>query len=157
MTDPTCPNCNAPASPGARACGRCGYEFLEGGRGHDSHPGVLWALAGAVAAIGAVILAVLLIGGGGGDGRAPVATGIDTTRRLEVLSDKPLATRAAERRLEARFGATRDDASAAVRCSGREPKPAHSLRRCSVRYPSGIERIVVLLTNARGNEVISEP
>jgi hypothetical protein len=157
VTDTTCPNCSAPATPGAQACGRCGYEFLEGGHGQAPRPGALWALGGAAAVTGAVILVALLIGGGDGGGRAPAAAGIDTSRRLEVLSERPLPTGAAERRLEARFAAMRDEDSAAVHCSRREAKPAHSVRRCSVRYLSGIERSVVLLTNARGNEVISEP
>jgi hypothetical protein len=51
----------------------------------------------------------------------------------------------------------RDDDTAAVSCSGREAKPAHSVRRCEVRYPNGTERRVVVLTNARGNEVLSKP
>jgi hypothetical protein len=82
---------------------------------------------------------------------------LDAPRHLEVLSEHPLPTRDAELLLEERFTALlRDDDSAAVRCSRREPRPAHSLRRCRVRYPSGIERTVVLLTNASGTEVLSE-
>jgi hypothetical protein len=157
VSDTACPSCNAPAPPGARACARCGYEFLEGGGGRPAaRPGAARVLAGAVAVTGAVIAGVLLIGGGDGEEPQPAA-GLDTSRRLEVLSGRPLPTRAVERRLEARFTAMRDDDSAAVRCSEREAKPAHSVRRCRVRYPSGIERIVVLLTNAKGNEVLSEP
>lgn len=157
MSDTTCPSCNAAASPGARACERCGYRFLEGGPAPAGGPNIARVLGGAVAVAGVVILGVLLLGGGEGEQRdAPVAA-LDTSRRLEVLSAKPLATRAVERRLEARFTAMRDDDSAAVSCSEREPRPAHSIRRCTVRYPSGIERIVVLLTNSRGNEVLSEP
>ena len=42
-------------------------------------------------------------------------------------------------------------------CSGRIPKPAHSVRRCRVHYPGGAERRIVVLTNARGAEVLSRP
>jgi hypothetical protein len=82
---------------------------------------------------------------------------LEEVRRLEVISQRPLATRDAELLLEERFTALlRDDDSAAVRCSRREPRPAHSLRRCVVRYPTGLERTVVVLTNASGTEVLSE-
>lgn len=108
--------------------------------------------------LGAVVVAAVLVLGGSGDGDAgaPAAVALETTRRLELVADHPLDTRAAERRLEARFTPMRDDDSAFVRCSGREAKPAHSVRRCTVRYPSGMERSVVLLTTARGDEVLSE-
>jgi hypothetical protein len=104
-----------------------------------------------------MVTAAVLVSGGGDERRDTTAAALSTSRRLEILSDRPLATHTAERRLESRFTAMRDDDSAAVSCAEREAKPAHSVRRCSVRYPSGIERTVVLLTNARGNEVISEP
>ena len=112
----------------------------------------------ASAVVTAAVVAVVLVAGGGDDdpaGSAPLAD-LETPRRVEVLSERPLAIRDAELRLEERFTAMRDDDSAAVSCSEREAKPAHSIRRCSVRYPSGIERTVVLLTNARGSEIISE-
>ena len=157
MSGTSCPNCDAPAPAGARRCGRCGYDFLE--TGEETRRRVPRGALGVIAAL--VLLAAtaaILLARGGAEGQPSTdRAGLSTFRRLEVLSDRPLATRAAERRLEARFTAMRDDDSAAVRCSEREPKPAHSLRRCRVRYPSGIERVVVLLTNARGAEVISEP
>ena len=74
----------------------------------------------------------------------------------ELLSNHPLSTREAERRLEARFTSQRDDDSAAVRCGGREPRPAHAIRHCRLRYPSGTQRRVVLLLDARGRELLSE-
>jgi hypothetical protein len=161
MTGTACPSCNAPAPPGARECGRCGYRFVEGGPGPAARPSA-GPLLGAVAALAVAIgvAAVLLLGGDdrddGGRG-SPTPAALETTRRLEVLSEHPLATSAVERRLEGRFTELRDDDSAAVSCSEREAKPAHSIRRCRVRYPSGLERVVVLLTNASGSEVISEP
>lgn len=107
-----------------------------------------------LAAVGAAA-ALAVSGGGGGD---EDAVGGDVSRtQLEVLSEHPLGTRAAERLLGERFITIRDDDTAAVRCSGRIPKPAHSVRRCIVRYPGGIERTVVLLTNANGAEVLSKP
>jgi hypothetical protein len=79
-----------------------------------------------------------------------------SSARLEVLSRHPLSTPAAERALEERFLAVPDDDEADVSCSGRQARPAHSVRRCHVVYPGGTERLVVLITNARGAEVISE-
>jgi hypothetical protein len=134
---------------------RCGYGFLEdGGAGPRARAAVLLT-AGALAVVAAA-LAILLIGGG----EAEQERGIPDVRfrtMLEVLSDHPLSARAAERRLEARFTSLRDDDSAAARCSAREPRPAHAVRRCLIRYPNGATRTVVLLTNARGSEVLAEP
>ena len=158
MSDTVCPSCNTPASPGARVCGRCGYRFVEGGPERVPRPGVGRALA-AVAGVAVAVVAAVLIFGGGGDEPAGGASvdALEAPRRLEVLSERPLANRDAELLLEERFTALlRDDDSAAVRCSRREARPAHSLRRCSVRYPSGMERTIVLLTNASGTEVLSE-
>jgi ribosomal protein L40E len=157
MTDTTCPNCDAPAPVQARSCARCGYRFLEdSGSVRRPRPGRRTVVFGAAALVvvgGATVLAVAGASGGNEDaaaGNAPPA-------HLEVLSEHPLATRAAERLLEERFITIRDDDTAAVRCSERVPKPAHSVRRCIVRYPGGIERRVVLLTNASGAEVLSKP
>ena len=50
-----------------------------------------------------------------------------------------------------------DDDEADVTCSGRIPKPAHSVRRCRIHYPGGAERRIAVLTNARGAEVLSRP
>jgi hypothetical protein len=77
--------------------------------------------------------------------------------RLQVISPHPLSRQAVEAAIEDLYVPMRDDDSAFVACSGREAKPAHSVRRCEVRYPSGTERRVVVLTNARGNEVLSKP
>jgi hypothetical protein len=158
MSDTSCPSCNAPASAGARVCARCGYCFVEGGPERAPRPGLGRGVGAAAAVAAAVVVVVLVFGGGDGQpvGDAPVA-GLDAPRRLEVISERPLATQDAELLLEERFTALlRDDDSAAVRCSRREPRPAHSLRRCRVRYPTGMERTVVLLTNASGTEVLSE-
>jgi hypothetical protein len=157
MSDTSCPSCNAPAAPGARVCGRCGYRFVEGGSERAPRPGLGRALA-AVAAVAAVaVVAAFAIGGGGDEPSRDRVAELDAPRRLEVISERPLATRDAELLLEERFTALlRDDDSAAVRCSEREPRPAHSLRRCQVRYPSGMERTIVVLTNASGTEVLSE-
>jgi hypothetical protein len=148
----SCPNCDAPAPARTRTCPRCGYRFLE-----DRRPGrALLAAAAIAAALGA---AVVLIPGG--DDAQP--RGADAERRadppraaLELLSNQPLSTRAAERRLEARFTSMRDDDSAAAHCGAREARPAHAIRRCEVRYPNGTLRKVVLLLDARGRERLSE-
>jgi hypothetical protein len=157
MSDTSCPSCNAPAGPGARVCGRCGYRFVERGSERSPGPGLGRALA-VVAAVAAVaVVAAFVIGGGDDEPSRDRVADLDAPRRLEVISERPLATRDAELLLEERFTALlRDDDSAAVRCSEREPRPAHSLRRCQVRYPSGMERTIVVLTNASGTEVLSE-
>jgi zinc-ribbon domain len=148
----SCPNCDAPASPGARVCASCGYRFLE-----DRRPGRALLVAAAVAAL--VAAAVIVIPGADDaqptdveQGRAPDSPRVPT----ELLSEHPLSAREAERRLEARFTSPRDDDSAAVRCAGREPRPAHAIRYCQVRYPNGSQRRVVVLLDARGRELLSE-
>jgi hypothetical protein len=149
----TCPNCDAPASPGARVCDQCGYRFLE-----DRRPGR--ALLGGVALVALVTAAVIVIpGGGSGPDPADVERGRarDAPRMpTELISEHPLSAHQAERRLEARFTSPRDDDSAAVRCAGREPRPAHAIRHCRVRYPNGTQRRVVVLLDARGRELLSE-
>jgi len=113
-----------------------------------------------VAALTALAGAAVVVIPGGDDappadvekGRAPDSPRVPT----ELLAEHPLSTREAERRLEARFTSPRDDDSAAVRCAGREPRPAHAIRRCRVRYPNGTQRNVVVLLDARGRELLSE-
>lgn len=133
-------------------CPACGYRFLE-----DRRPGpTLLALAG----IGALVAAaVLLISGGNGGSSTDVEAGRapDSPRVLtELLSEHPLSRDEAERRLEDRFTSPRDDDSGAAHCSGREPRPAHAIRHCRIRYPNGGNRQVVLLLDARGRELLSE-
>jgi hypothetical protein len=158
MTDTTCPSCDAPAAAGARSCTRCGYRFLEAGPGPGApeRPSfrslALYGGALAAAAVAAV-LAVGALGGGDDD----IARSSEPHAHLDIISQHPISTPAAERLLKRRYIGTRNDESASVRCSGRVPKPAHSVRRCIVHYPGGIERIVVLLTSANGAEVISKP
>ena len=159
MTDTACPHCDAPTPARARTCARCGYRFLETGEGDRSHPrpsGRQVAIALGVAALVAVSLAgAALMGGDEDDSTA--ASDAAPRAQLDVLSAHPLATSAAERLLKQRYIGVRNDESASVRCSGRVPKPAHSVRRCVVHYPGGVERMVVLLTSANGAEVLTEP
>jgi hypothetical protein len=91
-----------------------------------------------------------------GDGDL-IASSAESQRHLDTLSAHPIPTSIAERLLERRYFGTRNDESASVSCSGRIAKPAHSVRRCIVHYPGGIERRVALITNANGAEVISKP
>jgi ribosomal protein L40E len=156
MTDTTCPSCDAPAAAGARSCARCGYGFLEAGPGAPERPSLrqVALYGGALAAAGvAAVLALGALGGGDGD----VARSSESLPHLDVISEHPISRPAAERLLKRRYIGTRNDESATVSCSGRVPKPAHSVRRCLVHYPGGIERRVVLLTTANGAEVISKP
>ena len=160
MTDTACPNCDAPASIRARSCPRCGYEFVEHGGGAPGRPrlGRLGAVSAAVAAIAVTGITVALVmdGRGGDAGSELTPIPFRARAQLEVLSDHPLSTPAAERLLEERFLPVPDDDEADVRCSAREARPAHSVRRCYVVYPGGTERRIVLLTNASGAEVVSE-
>jgi hypothetical protein len=158
MTDTTCPSCDAPAPARARSCAQCGYRFVEdGGRAprpqHTGRSPIALAIAAILAAACAAILVVAIGGGGGRD----VASGAAPEKHLAVLSRHPLSRHAAEHALEARFITIGHDHNAAARCSGRIPKPAHSVRRCRIRYPGGHKRAIVLLTTANGAEVISEP
>jgi ribosomal protein L40E len=157
MTDTTCPSCDAPAAAGARGCARCGYRFLEAGPGAPERPSLrpvaLYGAALAAAGVATVLLALGALGGGDGD----VARSSEPLPHLDVISEHPISRPLAERLLKRRYFGTRNDESASVRCSGRVPKPAHSVRRCLVHYPGGIERRVVLLTTANGAEVISKP
>jgi hypothetical protein len=148
----SCPNCDAPATQGARVCENCGYRFLE-----DRRPGRALLAVATVAAL--VAVAVIVIPGGDDappadveNGRAPDSPRVPT----ELLAEHPLSAREAERRLEARFTSSQDDDSAAVSCAGREPRPAHAIRHCRVRYPNGAQRKVVVLLDARGRELLSE-
>jgi hypothetical protein len=156
MTDTTCPSCDAPAPAGARSCARCGYRFLEAGPAPRERPSLrpLAIAAGALAV--AVIAAVLAMSALSGDDDL-IASSAGSQRHLDTLSAHPIPTGIAERLLERRYFGTRNDESASVSCSGRIAKPAHSVRRCIVHYPGGIERRVALITNANGAEVISKP
>lgn len=149
----SCPRCDAPAPARARACAGCGFRFLEDERPapHPSRGGAVALAVGALAAVG-VVAAVLVRGGG-----HETSQGVRSGPAPEVLSTHPLSTRAAERRLEARFTSLRDDDSAGVRCGQRHPEPAHAVRRCRIRYPNGAQRTVVLMMNARGRELLIGP
>jgi hypothetical protein len=148
----SCPECDEPAPARARACQACGYRFLE-----DRRPGRALALSAALAA--AVAAAVVLIPGGDGAPPYDVEAGrpADPPRvTVELLSNHPLSTREAEGVLESRFTSDSDDDSAAASCSAREPRPAHAVRHCRIRYPNGAKRQVVVLLDARGRELLSE-
>jgi hypothetical protein len=161
MTDTACPSCDAPAPARARACARCGYRFFEdGGPGeHLPRPDRTALTLGAaitIMTIAAIAAAVLLTGGGGSDDTAAGAS-TPPASHLTILSPHPLPRRPLERLLEERYLPIPDDDEADVTCSGRIPKPAHSMRRCRVHYPGGAERRIAILTNARGAEVLSKP
>jgi hypothetical protein len=113
----------------------------------------------AAAAAALIAAAVILIPGGDGaprpdveQGRAPDSPRVPT----ELLSNHPLSAHEAERALEARFTSGGPPGSAAVRCSALEPRPAHAIRHCRIRYPNGTQRGVVVLLDARGRELLSE-
>ena len=147
----SCPNCDEPAAARTRVCPACGYRFLE-----DRRPGRGLLALVAVAAL--VAAAVILIPGGDDAPSTDVEArrAPDSPRALpELISNHPLSRRAAERRLEARFTSACDDDTAAARCSAREPRPAHAIRHCRIRYPGGASRPVVVLLDARGRELLS--
>lgn len=152
MSGTSCPRCDAPAAAGARSCAGCGYRFVEDGpAARRPSP---WPLAGGAAAVLAVIAVVAIADMDGDEEPAPAQP---VTASLQIISERPLSTPRVEAAIEELYIPARDDDSGAVDCSGREAKPAHSVRRCEVHYPNGTERRVVVLTNARGNEVLSKP
>jgi ribosomal protein L40E len=157
MTDTTCPSCDAPAPAGARRCSRCGYRFVEGGPRLRRRPSLTPAAVGGTALALVTVAALLALNALGTGDDGGVARSSPTQRHLAILSDHPLGTSATERLLERRYLGARDDESAWVQCSGRVPKPAHSVRRCIVHYPGGVRRGVALFTRADGAEVISKP
>ena len=111
-------------------------------------------LAGAALVAVAVAGAAVVGGDGGGE---PAEAGPAEPVHLEVLARHPLSTPAAERVLTRRYLSIPDDDETDVRCSRREPRPAHSVRRCEILYPGGTDRTVVVITNANGSEVLSKP
>jgi hypothetical protein len=115
-----------------------------------------WPLLGAGAAVALAVVAVLAIADGG-DERAPSAIARPEAARLQIISERPLSTARVETAIEELYIPLRDDDSGSVDCTDRVAKPAHSVRRCEVRYANGTDRRVVVLTNARGNEVLSRP
>ena len=158
MARTTCPSCDAPAPARARACARCGYRFYEdaGPARHLPRPDrAALTLGGGVAAFLALIVTIfVLVGGGDGGDETASAT---PREHLTILSQHPLSRRPLERLLEERYLPIPDDDEADVTCSGRIPAPAHSERRCRVHYPGGAERVIAVLTNARGAELLSSP
>ena len=164
MTDTACPSCDAPAPAGARRCPRCGYEFLEDGGAGPGRPRPSGRGLAAVLAAGTLVAAggvagVALIGNGDGE-KAAAGGGEPQQPQHEVVSRHPLSKPAAERVLTRLYLSIPDDDVADVRCSRREPRPAHSVRRCHILYPGGTDhtiRTVVVITTANGAEVLSEP
>jgi hypothetical protein len=113
------------------------------------------------AVVAAAVLAALAVAAvgllGGGERDRAAAGGEAAQAHLEVLSQHPLSTPAAERLLTQRYLSIPDDDETDIRCSRREARPAHSVRRCHILYPGGTERTIVVITNANGSEVLSEP
>jgi hypothetical protein len=164
---PSCPDCGARASAGSAACAECGYPIVEdsprGGRPRR-HPVAkrrrfaTYALA--AGALVAAAAAALLVATGGGDaggaGQNRPSAAAERRSGPEVLSRRPLSARAAERRLEQRFVSARDDDTASARCSALQPRPAHAIRWCRIRYARGGERTVIVLSNPQGHELLVE-
>jgi hypothetical protein len=154
MSGTSCPRCDAPAAAGARACAGCGYRFVEdGGAARRPSP---WPLVGAGAVAALVVVALVAIADGG-ENDEPPATARPAAARLQIISERPLSTPRIETAIEELYIPLRDDDTGTVDCTARVAKPAHSVRRCEIRYANGTDRRVVVLTNARGNEVLSKP
>ena len=156
MSGTSCPRCDAPAAAGARSCAGCGYRFVEDGAAARP-PSPSWPLVAAGAAAVALVVAAVVAIGGAGEESEPRAVAQPAAARLQIISERPLSTPRVEAAIERHYIPAGDDDTAAVDCTGRQAKPAHSVRRCEVRYANGTERRVVVLTNARGNEVLSKP
>ena len=105
-------------------------------------------MTGAAVAAAVATAVVLIPGGDDAADPQPAPT--------ELLSSHPLSRSEAERRLEARFTSESDDDTAAASCSALEPRPAHAIRRCRIRYPNGTSHSVVVMLDARGRELLSE-
>ena len=170
---PSCPDCGARASARSKACAECGYAFVEdppragrpwrrsvksgaAGGAEAQRFATLPLAAGVLAAATAATLLVAL-GGGEADDAGAERRGAAADRARtgpEVLSRRPLSAREAERRLEERFGSPRDEDSASGRCSALEPRPAHAIRWCRIRYAHGGERTVIVLSNPQGYELL---
>jgi hypothetical protein len=152
---PSCPDCGAGASARAEVCAECGYRFVEGRRPAVHGGGRVLALA----AVGVVALGLAaFVLSGEGDEAEPDARerGPRGPSGPEVLAERLLPGPAVERRLEERFTSPRDDDSASARCAPLEPRPAHAIRWCEIRYPSGTERTVIVLSNPGGRELLIE-
>jgi hypothetical protein len=119
------------------------------------------ALALAVAALFAATAGALWTVAFGGEeaadaGRERPSAANERRSGHEVLSRRPLSARAAEQRLEERFVSARDDDTASARCSALQPRPAHAIRWCRIRYARGGERTVIVLSNPQGHELLVE-
>jgi hypothetical protein len=155
----SCPRCGKRATARSRSCAECGYKFVEDSPragGPRRRSAALSLAAGAlVAAAG-----VLLVAPGGGDAgdadqERPIAAE-ERRNRPELLARNPLSTREAERRLEERYGSASDDDTASARCSALQPRPAHAIRWCRIRYANGGERTVIVLSDPHGYELLLE-
>lgn len=158
---PSCPACGARAPARSRTCAACGYPFVEDAP-RAARPrrrfATLALAAGALAAAAATALLVSLGGADADDdGQGRRGAAADERRTgPEVLARNPLSARAAERRLEERFASAGDDDTASARCSALQPRPAHAIRWCRIRYAHGGERTVIVLSNPRGHELLVE-
>ena len=170
---PSCPDCGARASARSKACAECGYAFVEdpprAGRpwrrsvksgaagGSEAQRFATLPLAAGVLAAATAATLLVALGGGEADDAGAERRGAAADRARtgpEVLSRRPLSAREAERRLEERFVSPRDDDSASARCSALEPRPAHAIRWCRIRYAHGGERTVIVLSNPQGYELL---
>ena len=170
---PSCPDCGARASARSKACTECGYAFVEdpprAGRpwrrsltsgaagGAEARRFATLPLAAGVLAAATAATLLVALGGGEADDAGAERRGAAADRARtgpEVLSRRPLSAREAERRLEERFVSPRDDDSASARCSALEPRPAHAIRWCRIRYAHGGERTVIVLSNPQGYELL---
>jgi hypothetical protein len=120
-------------------------------------PAALALAAGALTAAVAAALSVTLGGeDAGGAGQDPPRAAEPSRPAPEVLARHPLSTRAAERRLEERYGGAGEDHAASARCSALQPRPAHAIRWCRIGYAYGGERTVIVLSDPHGYELILE-
>jgi hypothetical protein len=162
---PTCPECGAPANAPAKACGDCGYRFVQESVHAPHGTGAKPSGGRRTAAVALIVIAAAALGYAASlvardapdasdarPGPGSSAGSVPTT--LDVLSSHPLSTREVEHLLEARFASPRPGDSAVARCSALQPRPAHAIRRCRIRHPGGGIRSAVVLTNPQGQEVL---
>jgi hypothetical protein len=150
----SCPHCGARATARVKACADCGYRFLEDPV-HRLPVRAVVLTAGVLAALGYTVSLVTRDSREDRDARLPErSAAYRPSPSVDLLSSHPLSARGAERRLEAWFASPGDDDRPDASCSALRPRPAHAIRRCRIRYPGGTTRVVVVLTNPQGQEVL---
>ena len=135
LTTASCPQCGAPAEPGAATCRSCGFVFFElPARRSLPRPSAAWIAAG-VAVLVACVAGVVLL-----------------TREPEPQPPQPVPAAQAERRLERQLAA---GPSASVRCPERIDTVDDT--RGQFIYPDGDTQLMLVTLGSDGELEIRVP